>query len=105
MRVYRVGAFSFGDKIADQAIDFRRPRAFRDTRANDGGFRFRAWRIVAFVADPDNFAVEAKVKEDFGGRWDERDDTHTGTLPQKFGHKEHRRPSPNGRSCPGITYR
>src|ERR1700730_917815 len=88
LRLNCVGAFALRDKFANQAIDLRWARSFWNARADDGSFRFRAGRIVAFMADANNFVVEAEIKEDFGGRGDQRDDTHNGTLSQKVWAKE-----------------
>src|ERR1700737_1800210 len=43
---------------------------------NDYGFGPRLRREVAFVAYTHNFAVQAKRKEDLGGRREQRDDPH-----------------------------
>jgi hypothetical protein len=67
--VYRVNGFAALDMFADKTIGFRGSGVFRQAGGDDRGFGFRAERKIAFVADADNFFIQAKREQNLrGGR-------------------------------------
>ena len=62
-----VKAFAARDIFANQPVDFRRRRVFRDSRLDDHVFGAGGGREVAFVADADDFVGRSPGRREF--RW------------------------------------
>ena len=75
LRIDGIETFAAGDVFANQPIDFRRRSILRDAGVNDYFFCAGLRGKVAFVADADDFAIEAQGEEDFCGGGGEGNDT------------------------------
>jgi hypothetical protein len=60
--IYGVDGFAALHMFADQLIGFGGSGFFREAGRDDRGFRFRAERKIAFVADANGFFIQAKSK-------------------------------------------
>src|SRR5215472_16789032 len=76
LHVHGIQTLTAGNIFTDQSINLRRRSAMWQAGMNDHRLGARLRRKVAFVADTNDFAVQAQSEENLRGRRQQRNDTH-----------------------------
>jgi hypothetical protein len=74
--IHGIQTFAAGDMFANQPIDLGWRCSLRQARVNHYGFAASLGREIAFVADPDDLAVQAQREENLGRGRKQRDNAH-----------------------------
>src|SRR5258708_24514100 len=75
-RIDGVQTFTAGNEFADDTVNLRRRSIVRNARADDDALVAHLRGKITFVADADDFLVEAEPKKDFRGGRQEGDNAH-----------------------------